>query len=275
MKILVCGDAMLDRYWHGEVSRISPEAPVPVVAVHRTEERRGGAANVAANIEAMGVPCSRIFSPSEEMVVKLRIIGRNQQVVRIDFDHPQESIDENDSYLKAIREASVVVFSDYGKGALKNVKTLIKIAKSLGKRVFIDPKGHDYERYRHADMIKPNINEMKELVGGWSTEEELSKKARRLMQEGGIGSILLTRADKGMTLYDGPTTTQIPAVAKEIYDVSGAGDTAIAAYAVANLKGFDAIECARFANRAAGIVVARFGTSVASEEEVFGGPPWY
>jgi rfaE bifunctional protein kinase chain/domain len=262
---MVVGDSMLDRYWFGDVDRISPEAPVPVVKMSREEQRPGAAANVARNVEAMGGECVTIFGVGRP-IEKLRIIARNQQVTRVDFDHPQEPIE----FLPGVDECGVVVFSDYGKGSLLGVKNLIRIAKDAKATVLVDPKGHEYERYRGADVIKPNLHEMKELVGGWSTEEQLWDKAEKLRREAGIGAILLTRADKGMSLFTEEQILNIPAVAHEVYDVSGAGDTAIAALAVALSRGHSLLAAAQFANRASGIVVGRFGTAVATEDEVFG-----
>jgi rfaE bifunctional protein kinase chain/domain len=264
-RIMVAGDAMLDRYWFGDVDRISPEAPVPVVRMIREEQRPGAAANVARNVEAMGGECVTIFGVGRP-IEKLRIIARNQQVTRVDFDHPQEPIE----FLPGVDDCGVVVFSDYGKGSLLGVKNLIRIAKDAKATVLVDPKGHEYERYRGADVIKPNLHEMKELVGGWSTEEQLWDKAEKLRREAGIGAILLTRADKGMSLFTEERILHIPAVAHEVYDVSGAGDTAIAALAVALSRGHSLLEAAEFANKASGIVVGRFGTAVATEDEVFG-----
>jgi rfaE bifunctional protein kinase chain/domain len=262
---MVVGDSMLDRYWFGDVDRISPEAPVPVVKMAREEQRPGAAANVARNVEAMGGECVTIFGVGRP-IEKLRIIARNQQVTRVDFDHPQEPIE----FLPGVDDCGVVVFSDYGKGSLLGVQRLIRIAKDSGATVLVDPKGHEYERYRGADVIKPNLHEMKELVGGWSTEEQLWDKAEKLRREAGIGAILLTRADKGMSLFTEEQILNIPAVAQEVYDVSGAGDTAIAALAVALSRGHSLLAAAQFANRASGIVVGRFGTAVATEDEVFG-----
>lgn len=263
--ILVCGDAMVDRYIWADVTRISPEAPVPVAKVIREEERQGGAANVLNNVLAMGAVAAGAFSPSKNRILKIRVIGKNQQMLRLDYDHPQEPI----SKLEDVA-ANVVIFSDYGKGALKNVDTLIEQAKQAGAIVLVDPKGHDYTRYRNADMVKPNTDEMKELVGGWSTEEQLNAKAQQLRKDAYIGAILLTRAAAGMTLFTDQGAHHIPAAAKEVYDVSGAGDTAIAAFAVALTRGCDYITAAQYANKAAGVAVSRFGTTVVNKEEVFG-----
>lgn len=268
--ILVAGDAMLDRYWIGDVSRISPEAPVPVVKMGRTEERPGAAANVAANCRAMGAQVDTLFSPSPSQVVKIRVIGRNQQMVRVDFDEPQEPISAQD-FADKLNGVKVVVFSDYGKGALKHVPDLINLAKRLGKTVLVDPKGHDYQKYRGAGVVKPNKDEMREMVGGWGEDEALlAKKAERMRRECGLGAILLTRASEGMTLFDQSGATSIPCTAREVFDVSGAGDTAIAALAVGLSRGMTLKQAAHCANRAAGKAVAKFGTAVITEHEVFG-----
>lgn len=268
MRILVCGDAMVDRYWLGDVDRISPEAPVPVVKMKRQEERPGAAANVARNCEAMGAKVDRLFSPSVEKVVKIRLIARNQQVSRIDFDEPQEPVSEA-IFEDLVPHADVVVLSDYGKGALANVADLISIAKQNGKIVLVDPKGVSYERYRYADVVKPNLHEMKELVGGWVSEAQLDSKVRSVMSAFDLGAILLTRAADGMTLYDSLSVKKIPTEAREVYDVSGAGDTAIAALAVGLAKGLALDRAAHYANKAAGIAVGRFGTATVTAEEVF------
>lgn len=269
-KILVVGDSMIDRYWFGDVERISPEAPVVVVSVQKTEDREGGAANVANNITAMGEKAETLFSPivDENQVLKIRVIGKSQQVVRIDFDYQQLPIDMKE-YLEKLDDCSMVVFSDYGKGALQNIQELISIAKNEDKMVLVDPKGHEYWKYRGADVVKPNLAEMKELVGGWSDEEGLSKKAHKLMREMGVKAILLTRASEGLTIYTEVGQKTIPTHAVEVYDVSGAGDTAIAALAVGLHRGMDLEKAAYYANKAAGIVVGRFGTAVATHDEVF------
>lgn len=268
MRILVAGDAMVDRYWFGDVRRISPEAPVPVFAHSHEEERPGAAANVARNCEAMGAEVSTCFSPSLERVVKIRLIARSQQMTRVDFDSPQEPVREEE-FASLLPGADLVIFSDYGKGALENVAGLICAAKDAGKTVLVDPKGYDYARYRNADVVKPNLDEMRELVGGWASESDLEDKARQLRRDAGIGAILLTRAAEGMTLYDSIGTFSVAAEEREVYDVSGAGDTAIAALAVSLGRGMSLRQAVMVANRAAGIVVERFGTAVATEREVF------
>lgn len=269
--ILVVGDAMVDEYWHGEVSRISPEAPVPVVKVEKKIVKNGAAKNVAENISAMGAISGGLYSRSYDTdpIRKVRVVGRNQQVVRIDFDTPQEPVDK-EQFRWCMEKAAIVVFSDYAKGALANVSELIPLARSAGKTVLVDPKGHDYERYRGASVVKPNADEMKEMVGAWSTEEKLQIKAEALRRELGLKAILLTRAAKGITLFDGEGAHTIPTEAKEVYDVTGAGDCAIAAFAVALERGHSCRKAAYYANKAAGVAVTHFGTAIVTKAEVFG-----
>jgi rfaE bifunctional protein kinase chain/domain len=266
MSIMVLGDAMIDEYWHGDVARISPEAPVPVLRVKEVERREGAAANVAANVRAMGAECRTDFGSPELQVLKIRAIGRSQQMLRMDFDHPQTPVAKGIGF----NGARIVIFSDYGKGALEHIRCLILRAKIAGCTVLVDPKGYDYERYRYADVVKPNLDEMRVMVGGWKDEADLTKKAQELRRRADIRSLLLTRAADGMTLYTDSGSTHIQTEAREVYDVTGAGDTAIAALAVALSRGLDLHEAARYANRAAGVVVGKFGTAVATEEEVFG-----
>jgi D-glycero-beta-D-manno-heptose-7-phosphate kinase len=265
MTILVCGDAMLDEYWFGDVSRISPEAPVPVLTVKRTETREGAAANVARNVRALGSICRTEFGAPELVVRKIRPICRNHQMLRLDFDNPQIPVAKDIRF----ERGGVVIFSDYGKGALAHVQCLILRAKIAGCTVLVDPKGYDYERYRYADVVKPNLDEMRVMVGGWKDEADLTAKAQELRKKADIGAILLTRAADGMTLYTAEGADHIQAEEREIFDVTGAGDTAIAALAVSMARGHDLRTAARYANKAAGIVVERFGTAVATESEVF------
>lgn len=264
---MVLGDAMVDRYWFGEVLRISPEAPIPVLRVSRVEEREGAAANVARNVRSLGAECVAEYGRGEGEVLKIRAIGRNQQMLRIDFDHPRVPITKGVDF----RACDIVIFSDYGKGSLEHVQTLILRAKMAGKKVLVDPKGYDYERYRYADLVKPNLDEMRVMVGGWKDEADLTAKAQALRTKADIGALLLTRAGDGMTLYTDGCVKHIPAHAREVYDVTGAGDTAIATLAVALARGHGLEDAARYANKAAGIVVGRFGTATVTAEEVFGG----
>lgn len=263
--ILVCGDAMRDVYWHGEVTRISPEAPVPVLLVTKVEEREGAAANVANNIRAMGVECMSNFGAQRDRIMKIRQVGKNQHMLRADFDHPQVPVQLADW---AIDAADIVVFVDYGKGALSNVRDLIRRCKAAGKTVLVDPKGYDYERYQGADVVKPNLDEMRVMVGGWKDEQDLANKVEDIKEKAQIGSVLLTRGSQGMTLYS-HWAYSVYAEAQEVVDVSGAGETALAAFAVALHRGSDLYGATKYANKAAGIAVRRFGTAVIREEEVF------
>lgn len=296
--ILIVGDTMLDLYWFGDVDRISQEAPVPVMRKLREEKRLGAAANVAANCRAMGAETELVSIVGSEghgdtmghmlrahmiphqlttatgpTTVKLRVIGKQQQIVRIDTeDRPgASSIDamHNNAYA-ALERCDIVVFSDYGKGSLLTVAALIVRAKQLGRTVLVDPKGHNYTRYAGADMVKPNLHEMQALVGGWDDEAELHRKAAELMQKARIGSILLTRAAEGMTLFrPGREPHSVTSEARDVFDVSGAGDTAIAAYAVALSRGLTQERAVLMANKAAGLSVERFGTVTVNESEVF------
>jgi len=298
-RILVVGDVMLDRYWFGEVSRISPEAPVPVVRVERTEERPGGAANVARNcvslgaqarllsvvgedeagvrltelVEGAGVRASLHRDPSIPTTVKLRVIGRQQQLLRIDFETAPSSevlASKLADFEAALPDCDVVVLSDYGKGGLAHIATMIQLARAAGKRVLVDPKGDDYSRYRGAHLVTPNRAELREVVGAWKDEIDLAVRAQALRAELELGALLVTRSEQGMTLFESGGIMHVPAQAREVYDVSGAGDTVIAAIAVMLAAGESLPESVRIANRAAGVVVGKLGTAVATREEVFG-----
>ncbi len=268
--ILVCGDAMIDEYWHGDVTRISPEAPVPVVRIVKQESRKGAADNVVANCEAMGAD---VIENTCFVSRKIRIVGRSQQIARADFDDaPSEfSIKRmEEGFYEALDDVGIVIFSDYGKGSLVGIRNMIQRAKVDGKTVLVDPKGYDYSRYAGADLIKPNTDELRNLVGGWSNVDQMNRKAEALRVQAGVGAILLTRAAEGMALYDATGAYFIKSAAREVFDVTGAGDTAIAAFAVALSRGKDYPLAAWYANKAAGIVVQKFGTATATEEEVFG-----
>jgi rfaE bifunctional protein kinase chain/domain len=293
---------MLDRYWFGEVSRISPEAPVPVVRVTRSDERLGGAANVALNLAALGVhpwligvvgddePGRRIESLAREngidcrlardpllpTTIKLRVIGRQQQLLRIDFEQaPGEPAlaRKLDSVRALLPHAHVVVLSDYGKGSLAQIETIVSDATSAGKVVIVDPKGDDYGRYRGVTMLTPNRAELREVVGSWRDEADLVARAQRLRAELGIRYLLLTRSEEGMTLFSDEGELNVPAQAREVYDVSGAGDTVVAVVAAMFAAGRPAHEAVEVANRAGGIVVGKLGTAAVSPDELFGAPP--
>jgi rfaE bifunctional protein kinase chain/domain len=298
-RILVVGDVMLDRYWFGDVGRISPEAPVPVVRVTRTEERPGGAANVARNCAALGAQAQLLSVIGEDepglrlaelieastikanlhrdasmhTTVKLRVIGRQQQLLRIDFETPPSReilASKLADFEVALPECDAVILSDYGKGGLEHISAMISLAKAAGKRVLVDPKGDDYARYRGADIVTPNLAELREVVGTWKDEADLTARVDNLRADLELDALLLTRSEQGMTLFDKSGAMHVPAQAREVYDVSGAGDTVIAALAVMLASGASMAEAVRIANRAAGIVVGKLGTAVATREELFG-----
>ena len=297
-RVLVVGDVMLDRYWFGEVSRISPEAPVPVVRVNRREERPGGAANVARNIAALSAQASLLSvtgddeagvriaqlmqedgvaaqlhrDPTIATTIKLRVIGRQQQLLRIDFETaPSHEVLATalTDYARLLRDTDVVVLSDYGKGGLAHITQMIAMANAAGKPVLVDPKGDDYSRYHGATLLTPNRAEFREVVGSWKTEDELTRKAEALRQELGLQGLLVTRSEEGMTLYRKGERLHELTQAREVFDVSGAGDTVIATLAVMMARGASMPEAVVVANRAAGIVVGKLGTAVVHREELF------
>ncbi len=297
VRLLVVGDVMLDRYWFGEVSRISPEAPVPVVKVERLEERLGGAANVARNAVALGArtallsvvgddeagrSLSRLLEEGEidagmhvdrdiDTTVKLRVIGRQQQLLRIDFETtPSHEILQAKlaDFEQRVVQADVVILSDYGKGGLTHIADMIQIARSHDKPVLVDPKGDEWGKYAGATVITPNRSELREVVGRWSSEDELLAKAQKLRSELGLEALLVTRSEEGMTLFADDGIHHQPAQAREVFDVSGAGDTVIATLAVMLAAGADWAEAIRIANVAAGIVVGKMGTAVVTREEL-------
>ena len=297
VRLLVVGDVMLDRYWFGEVSRISPEAPVPVVKVERLEERLGGAANVARNAVALGArtallsvvgddeagrSLSRLLEEGEidagmhvdrdiDTTVKLRVIGRQQQLLRIDFETtPSHEILQAKlaDFEQRVVQADVVILSDYGKGGLTHIADMIQIARSHDKPVLVDPKGDEWGKYAGATVITPNRSELREVVGRWSSEDELLAKAQKLRGELGLEALLVTRSEEGMTLFADDGIHHQPAQAREVFDVSGAGDTVIATLAVMLAAGADWAEAIRIANVAAGIVVGKLGTAVVTREEL-------
>lgn len=299
-RVLVAGDVMLDRYWFGDVSRISPEAPVPVVKIGRSEERLGGAANVARNAAALGAnvdllsvvgddeagtTIERLLAadgigaglqrdPDISTTIKLRVIGRQQQLLRIDFEK-EPGLEALESKLadfeRRLPEADVVILSDYGKGGLRHIADMIALARRHAKPVLVDPKGDDYERYRGATVLTPNRSEFREVAGGWKSDEELTQKAHKLRRELALEALLVTRSEEGMTLYREEGVFHVPTVAQEVFDVSGAGDTVIATFGVMLAAGATFEESVRWANRAAGIVVGKLGTAVVHPEELFAG----
>ena len=297
-RILVAGDVMLDRYWFGDVNRISPEAPVPVVRIEKRDERLGGAANVARNAAALGAQVGLLGvvgqdepgdslermltglgiashlqrDPSIATIVKLRVLGRQQQLLRIDFEEaPTEIVlrTKLTQYNALIGGHDVIVLSDYAKGGLADVSAMIDVACAMGKTVLVDPKGDDFTRYKGATMLTPNKGELRRIVGSWSSEEQLTAKAQNLRSELKLDALLLTRSEEGMTLYTEAGQANFPAMAREVFDVSGAGDTVIATMAVMLGAGRSMAEAADIANRAGGIVVGKLGTATVTLEELF------
>lgn len=298
-RVLVVGDVMLDRYWFGDVERISPEAPVPVLKVARVEDRPGGAANVARNIAAMGAQCTLLSvvgndEPGNSLqrllteqggieallhrddtiatTIKLRAIARQQQLLRIDFEtQPSHEVlhAKLADYRAKLPQADVVVLSDYGKGGLAHIAEMIQLARTAGKQVLVDPKGEDYARYRGATLLTPNRSEFRQVAGSWKSEQELTDKAQQLRAELQLDALLVTRSEEGMSLYRADQSAlHEPVHAREVFDVSGAGDTVIATLATMLASGADLPQAVRIANRAAGIVVGKLGTAVVSREEI-------
>lgn len=295
--VLVVGDVMLDRYWHGGTSRISPEAPVPVVRVEQIEDRPGGAANVALNIAALGsrallvgvtgvdeaadslsdslrgVGVETHFQRLDEQptIVKLRVMSRHQQLLRMDFEEPFDTdtatlAREVEHLLAGVK---VLVLSDYGKGALQNHQALIQLARARGIAVLADPKGKDFSIYRGASLITPNLHEFETIVGGCVDEAELVSKGARLMRELELGALLVTRGEHGMTLLRPEhAPLHLPARAREVFDVTGAGDTVISTLAASIAAGEELPNAVALANLAAGIVVGKLGTAAISAPEL-------
>lgn len=297
-RLLVVGDLMLDRYWFGDVDRISPEAPVPVVRVRRSEERLGGAANVALNAVVLGAPATLIgvvgddeagrrvaelarargidarlaVDPDLPTTIKLRVIGRQQQLLRIDFEQApgeQALARKFESLRELIGQTGVLVLSDYGKGGLAQIREIIGLARAAGRMVVIDPKGEDWERYAGATVLTPNRAELRAVVGTWRDEADLAARAQRIRAQLGLRWLLVTRSEEGMTLFSDEGALTVPAQAREVYDVSGAGDTVVAVLAAMLAAGRPIAEAVRLANRAGGIVVGKLGTAVVLPEELF------
>lgn len=298
-RVLVVGDAMLDRYWFGAVERISPEAPVPVVRISREEERPGGAANVAMNVKVLGAACTLLTVVGDDAagrrlrellaehgvtavmgtdaqlntVVKLRVIGRSQQLLRIDFenqpDHEVLQLMLAD-YERLLPEHDVVLLSDYGKGGLTHVARMIELAQQAAKPVLVDPKGSDFSRYAGATAITPNRSELAQVVGQWHGEDDLRLRADGLRQRLGVQALLVTRSEEGISLFDAQGHLRLPTEAREVFDVTGAGDTVIGTLAALLACGLTMRSAAALANRAAGIVVSRFGTAAVSHADLAG-----
>ena len=297
--MLVIGDVMLDRYWFGDASRISPEAPVPVVLFKTERDSAGGAANVARNCAALGAK-TRLFSvvgddaegatlrkilekdgvgvnfhrdKSIRTTQKLRVIGGQQhQLLRIDFETSpsREALAAKlADFERALSSCNAVILSDYGKGGLTHIARMIGRARAAGKRVFVDPKGEDYSRYKGAHVMTPNRAELRQIVGAWKTKADLERRAQKLRRQLGLEALLVTRGEEGMSLYRQGKVFHVRAEKREVYDVSGAGDTVIAVLATMLASGVVMEQSVRIANRAAGIKVMKFGTAAVTRSELF------
>lgn len=289
---------MLDRYWSGPTSRISPEAPVPVVKVSDIEDRAGGAGNVALNIASLTAQAQLMglvgqdenaqvltntlnhhqiktqFTAidSHPTITKLRVLSRHQQLIRLDFEESFHDVDNSamlDQFKSQVSACDVVVLSDYGKGALHNIEAFIEVAKQAGKAIFIDPKGNDFKRYSGATLITPNMSEFEQVVGPCKDEADIVSKGFELLETVGLDALLVTRSEKGMTLFQkGEQPVHLAATAREVYDVTGAGDTVISVLAAAYAAGSPLAEATALANTAAALVVAKLGTATVSLAEL-------
>ena len=297
VRVLVVGDVMLDRYWFGDVDRISPEAPVPVVRLARREDRLGGAANVARNASALGarvtlagivgrdepglkvhamlteagIETCLIDDDDQPTTLKMRVLGRQQQMVRVDFEQTPSAQCVgrlNETVLSLIQAHDVLVLSDYAKGALENVAQLIQASKALGVPVLVDPKGSDYSRYHGASLVTPNRAEMQLAVGHWVDEADLEKRAQGLREQLSLQALLVTRSEQGMSLFIQGARLDVAAQAQEVFDVSGAGDTVLATLAVIKATGASWEQAMQWSNKAGGIVVGKLGTSTVTAEEL-------
>ncbi|MEH6635825.1 MAG: bifunctional D-glycero-beta-D-manno-heptose-7-phosphate kinase/D-glycero-beta-D-manno-heptose 1-phosphate adenylyltransferase HldE [Halioglobus sp.] len=297
-RVLILGDIMLDRYWEGATSRISPEAPVPVVKVEQITDRPGGAGNVALNMAALGVQTQLCgVTGDDEMadslqdmlggagvncvftrlsgyptITKLRVVSRHQQLIRLDFEQPHLALADTpleDDLAQQLEGCGALVLSDYAKGALRQPAPLIALAKTLGVPVLVDPKGTDFSRYRGAALLTPNLHEFEAVVGSCGSEAELVAKGEKLMQELELGALLVTRGEHGMTLLrPGVEELHLPARAREVFDVTGAGDTVIGVLAAAVAAGAGLPQAVTLASIAASIVVGKLGTAVVSTPEL-------
>ena len=300
-RVLVVGDVMLDRYWHGNTGRISPEAPVPVVRIQDIEERVGGAANVALNLAALqsrpllmgvtggddagrtlvrllgeaGVDCRFSTSDTHPTITKLRIVSRNQQLIRLDFEEAFDLVGAFDTramlqtYERALDEVDVVVLSDYAKGTLGDTRAMIQLARSKHRKVLVDPKGQDFEPYRGATLLTPNLAEFEAVVGHCGDESALVERAENLRAEYELDALLVTRSEQGMTLVQpDKAPLHLPTEALEVFDVTGAGDTVIGTLAAALAAGEDFASAAALANLAASVVVGKLGTATVSPAEL-------
>ncbi len=297
-RVLVVGDIILDRYWSGPTQRVSPEAPVPVVRINRIEERPGGAGNVALNVASLGAGVSLLGLTGDDeaadtldqklkqagvechfsryaafpTITKLRILSQHQQLIRLDFEATSIEFDGSrliEQYKQQLEDADVVILSDYAKGCLKDVEKLIRLAKGAGKKVIVDPKGNDFNRYRGATLITPNLGEFVAVVGDCQDEDEIIDKGETLCRDLELDALLVTRGEQGMTLLQQKEApVHLPARAAEVFDVTGAGDTVIATLATTLAAGGSLIHATALANTAAGLVVAKLGAASVTPEEL-------
>lgn len=297
--ILVVGDVMLDRYWHGGTSRISPEAPVQVVKVSTIEDRPGGAANVALGLaklgvsvtlvgivgndenadvltqclEKVGVNCRFVRSKTLPTITKLRVMSRHQQLIRLDFEEREDSLSQNEALARVVEEclpeSDAVIFSDYAKGCLADVQTLIKLSNAAKVPSFVDPKGEDFSIYQGATLVKPNLLEFETIVGKCRSTKELEEKAQALREKFGWKALLVTRGEEGLILLsEGKPSFSLATAAKEVFDVTGAGDTVIAVLTAVFVTSKRFIDAVEYANQAAGYVVGKLGTASISADQL-------
>ena len=297
-RLVVAGDVMLDRYWHGATTRISPEAPVPIVKVENDEYRAGGAGNVALNAVSLGatvkliglvgqdeaarllteklitggVQCCLVDVPEHPTITKLRVISRHQQLIRLDFENDfvnTKTPGIENSFAPLLDAADAIVFSDYGKGTLAQVATLIGVARARGLPVVVDPKGTNFFRYRNASIITPNMGEFEAVVGPCPDESTVRERGAALCEHLSLEALLITRSERGMTLLQkNQPPLDLPAHARDVFDVTGAGDTVVATLGVCLARGLDLPQATRLANTAAGIVVGKLGTAAVSRTEL-------
>ncbi|GHU10147.1 hypothetical protein AGMMS50225_12840 [Betaproteobacteria bacterium] len=297
-RLVIAGDVMLDRYWHGPATRISPEAPVPVVKVENDEFRAGGAGNVALNavslgaraelvglvgcdeagrllrerLEAHGVDCRLIEAPQHPTITKLRIISRHQQLIRLDFENDfavLESAGIEAAFARALDGAGAVVLSDYGKGTLASVSVMIAAARARRLAVVVDPKGADFSRYRGASLITPNMSEFEAVVGHCADENSVRERGEALRASLELDALLITRSERGMTLlHRDHAPLDLPARARDVFDVTGAGDTVVAVLGAGLACGLALEDATSLANAAAGVVVGKLGTATVSRAEL-------
>ncbi len=297
IKVLIVGDLMLDRYWHGSTKRISPEAPVPVVKVEQSEERPGGAGNVALNIASLGgsasllgvtgndeaadllkarlqanqVSCDIISLNDFTTITKLRVISRHQQLIRLDFEEHSYQFEPQlllEHFQQQLQQHNVIVLSDYDKGTLQNAQQFIQLAKSLNKKVIADPKGQDFSKYQGAYLLTPNMSEFEAIVGYCENDDVLVEKAHTLREKLDIHALLITRSEKGMSLIDNLGHHHLPTQAHDVFDVTGAGDTVVAVTALAIAAGMSLMDAVQLANIAASIVIAKLGTATVNTKEL-------